>query len=48
MKTYCWMFIDRNTRKLEYEYFNKLEEVVEYLTEYDELDLISLQRIWTK
>ena len=42
------MFIDRNTRKLEYEYFNKVEEVVNYLAKFEELDLISLQRIWTK
>ena len=42
------MFIDRNTRKLEYEYFNKVEEVVKYLEKFEELDLLSLQRIWTK
>ena len=42
------MFIDRNTRKLEYEYFNKLEDLIKYLDQYEELDLISLQRIWTK
>jgi len=48
MKTYCCMFIRKDSRKLVYEYFNKLTELEDYLEKNEDLDLLSLQRIWAK
>lgn len=46
MKTYCWMFYSKQTQKHVFEYFNTLEEVQNFINDYTDFELLSLQRIF--
>lgn len=46
MKTYCWMFYSRQKQQHMFEYFNTLEEVQNFINDYSDLELLSLQRIF--
>ena len=48
MKTYCWMFINKKKCIIYYEYFDYIDEVSKFLEKNDDLDLVSLQRLWMK
>jgi hypothetical protein len=48
MKTYCGMFINKKKCTIYYEYFDYIDEVSKFLEENDDLDLVSLQRLWMK
>lgn len=48
MKTYCWMFINKIKCTIYYEYFDEIDEVSKFLEENEDLDLVSLQRLWMK
>ena len=45
LKTYCCMFYSHLERVHVYEYFNDLEEVIQYLVDNKHMDLYSIQRI---
>lgn len=46
MKTYCWMFYDKEKDKHFFQYFNSIEEVLEFLNDNKKWELLSLQRIF--
>lgn len=46
MKTYCWMFYSHQTQQHMFEYFNTLKEVQNFMNDYVDLELLSLQRIF--
>lgn len=46
MKTYCWMFFDKEAKAHFFQYFDSILEIDSYLNAHQEVELLNLQRIF--